>query len=70
LYNILTECDISMKLIRQIKMCLNITCSTVQVGKHLSDMFPIKNGFKQGSGIPRGVWGVLTPPPPPEIPKF
>ena len=29
-------------------MCLNKTYSTVQVGKHLSDMFPVLNGLKQG----------------------
>jgi len=29
-------------------MCLSETCSRVRVGKHLSDMFPIWNGLKQG----------------------
>jgi hypothetical protein len=29
-------------------VCLNVTYSTVRVGKHLSDVFPIKNGLKQG----------------------
>ena len=29
-------------------MCLNETYSRVRVGKNLSDMFPIKNGLKQG----------------------
>jgi hypothetical protein len=28
-------------------MCLNATCSRFQVGKHLSHIFPIKNGLKQ-----------------------
>jgi len=37
-----------MKLVRLIKMCLNEIYSTVRVGKHLSDMFPIRNGLKQG----------------------
>jgi retron-type reverse transcriptase len=37
-----------MKLVRLIKICLNKTYSRVWVGKHLSDMFPIKNGLKQG----------------------
>ena len=46
-YNILTEFDIRMKLVRLIKMSLNETYSTVWVGKHLSDMFPIRNGLKQ-----------------------
>ena len=30
-------------------MCLNETYCRVRVGKHLSSMFPIKNGFKQGA---------------------
>jgi hypothetical protein len=30
-----------------IQMCLNETYGRVWVGKHLSDMFPIKNGLKQ-----------------------
>jgi len=47
LYNILIEFGIPMKLLRLIKMCLNETCSRVQVGKHLSDVFPIRNGLKQ-----------------------
>jgi hypothetical protein len=37
-----------MKLVRLIKTCLNKTYSRVQVGKHLSDIFTIKNGLKQG----------------------
>ena len=48
LYNILLEFGIPMKLLRLIKMCLNETYSRVLVGKHLSEMFPIKNGLKQG----------------------
>jgi hypothetical protein len=47
-YNILIEFDIPMKLIRLIKMCLNETYSRVWVGKLLSDMFPVRNGFKKG----------------------
>jgi len=43
LYNILIEFGIHMKLVRLIKMCLND-----KVGKNLSDMFPIRNGLKQG----------------------
>ena len=48
LYNIL---GIPKKLIRLIKMCLTETFCTVQVGKNLSDMFPIRNGLKQGDAL-------------------
>ena len=51
LYNFLIEFGIPMKLVRLIKMCLNETYSRVWVGKHLSDMFPIKNGLKQGDDL-------------------
>jgi len=40
-----------MKLVRLIKVCLNETCSTAQVGKHLPDMIPIRHGFKQGDAL-------------------
>ena len=40
-----------MKLARLIKVCLNETYSRVQVGKHLSDMFPVRNGLKQGDAL-------------------
>jgi len=32
-------------------MCVNKTYSRVQVGKHLSDMFPVMNGLKQGDAL-------------------
>ena len=48
MYNILTEFGILMKLVRLIKMCLNETCSRVRVDKNLSDVFPVRNGLKQG----------------------
>jgi hypothetical protein len=51
LYNILVEFCIPMKLVRLIKMCLNETYSRVQVGKHLSNMFSIRYGLKQGDDL-------------------
>jgi hypothetical protein len=46
-YNILMEFGIPMKLVTLIKTCLSETCSIVRVGKHLSDMFTIRNCLKQ-----------------------
>jgi hypothetical protein len=40
-----------LKLVSLIKMCLNETYSRVQIGKHLSDRFPIKNGLKLGDAL-------------------
>ena len=51
LYN-LTALGIPMKVVRPIKMCLNETYSRSHVGKHLSDMFPIRNGLKQDALSP------------------
>ena len=51
LYNILMEFGIPKKLIRLIKMSLTETYSRVRVGKNLSDMFPIRNGLKQGYAL-------------------
>jgi hypothetical protein len=39
------------QLVRLIKMCLRETCSRVQVGKHMPEKFPIKNGLKQGDAL-------------------
>ena len=51
LYNILIECGIAMNLVRLIKTFLNEMYSRVQVGKNLSDMFPIRNSLKQGDDL-------------------
>jgi hypothetical protein len=40
-----------MKLVRLIKICLSKIYSRVQVGKHLSDIFPIRNVLKQGDAL-------------------
>ena len=32
-------------------MCPTETCSRVWVGKNLSNMFPIRNGLKQGDAV-------------------
>jgi len=48
LYYVLIELGITMKPVGPIKMCLNETCIRVWVGKNLSEMFPFKNGLKQG----------------------
>jgi len=51
LYNILIEFGVPKRLVRLIKMCLTETFSRVRVGKNLSDMFPIRNGLKQGDAL-------------------
>ena len=51
MYNILIEFGIPMKLVRVIKTCLNKTCSRVRLGKHLADMFPIRNGLRQADAL-------------------
>ena len=48
MYAILIEFGIPMKLVRLIKMFLHDPCNRVWIGKHLFDVFPIKNGWKQG----------------------
>jgi hypothetical protein len=46
LYKILIEFGILRRLVRLIKMCLNETYSEICIGKHLSGVFPIKNGLQ------------------------
>ena len=45
------EFGIPKKLARLIKMCLTETYSRVREGKYLSEMFPIRNGLKQGDAL-------------------
>jgi len=51
LYKILIEFGTPIKLLRLKKLCLNETYRRVRVGKHLSDMFPDKHGFKKGDAL-------------------
>ena len=51
LYNILIEFGIPMKLVRLIKVNLNESYSKVRAGKHVSVVFPIRNGLKQGDAL-------------------
>jgi len=51
LYNILIEVGIPMKLVRLTKMCVTEKYSRVRVGKNVPDMFPIRNGLKQGDAL-------------------
>jgi len=51
LYNIPMSL-IHAKLVKSITVFLNETCSRVRVGRHLSEMFPIKNGLKQNAISP------------------
>ena len=45
------EFGVPKTLVRLIKMCLTETYSRVRVGKNLSDMFPNRNGLKQGDAL-------------------
>jgi hypothetical protein len=42
---------IHVTVVKLIKICLNETCSWVQVNEHLSDMFPVKNGLKKRGAL-------------------
>ena len=50
-YNILIEFGIPVKLVRLIIIGLNEMYNRARVGKDLSDMFPIRNGLKQGDAL-------------------
>ena len=50
-FEIFAALILRIQLVRLIKMCLSETYSRVRVGKNLSDMFPIRNGLKQGDTL-------------------
>jgi hypothetical protein len=47
----LIEFGVPMKLVKLIKMYLDETCSKVCIGKHLSDIFPVRSGIKHGDAL-------------------
>jgi hypothetical protein len=51
LYSILIEFGIPLKLVRLITMYMKEMHGGVRAGKFLYDMFPIKNGLKQGDAL-------------------
>ena len=51
LYDSLIEFGILMKLVRIVKMCLNVTYSRVRADKNLFDMCRFNNGVKQGDAL-------------------
>ena len=51
MYVIRTEFGVPMHLPRVMKMRLNETHSRVRVGICVSDVFPFKNGLKQGDAL-------------------
>jgi hypothetical protein len=61
LYNIILGPCIPMKLLRLIKMFLHETYSRIWVGKHLSDVFPMRNGLKQGDSLLPLLFNFSTP---------
>jgi hypothetical protein len=48
LYNNLIAFGVPKKLVSLIKMCLTERDSRVRVGKYLCEMYPIRNGLKDG----------------------
>jgi len=50
-YNILIEFGTPKILVRLIQRCVTETYSRNRVGKNLSEMFPIRNGLKEGDAL-------------------
>lgn len=44
---IYNECDMPIKLVQLIKMCMNDACNTVLVGNHFCDTCTVHNAQKQ-----------------------
>jgi hypothetical protein len=47
LYNILTQFDLPIKVVRLAKMCVSETCSKVSVSIHLCCTLPVQNGLNK-----------------------
>jgi retron-type reverse transcriptase len=45
------EFGIPKKLVRLLKLCLTEAYSRIRVGNNLSEVFPIRNGLKQGDAL-------------------
>jgi hypothetical protein len=50
-YSIFTEFRITVPLVRSTTIYLNGSHSKTQIGKHLSDTYPVKNLLKQGDDL-------------------
>jgi hypothetical protein len=48
---IFSFCLVSHEADKANKMCLTEICGRVRVGKNLSDLFPIRNGWMQGDAL-------------------
>jgi translation elongation factor P/translation initiation factor 5A len=51
LYNTLRKCGVTVTLVWGLKICRIEKYSTVRVGKHVSEIFRIKSGLKQGDAL-------------------
>jgi hypothetical protein len=51
LYSIFRAFEVTIKLFRLFKMCLNEKHSKVRIGNHLRHNFAIQNGLKQGDAL-------------------
>jgi hypothetical protein len=60
LCNFIVAFGTPVMLVILIKLCLNETYKTVRVGKHLTDIFPIKNDFPQGDALSSKIFSFVA----------